>query len=601
MTHQFFAFAWPVSAHEAAAQVDTWVEALINRHGWVTAYAGEGLCVLHKGVRTEAGFVLLPGDQGVILGTLFPKEPDSDICVPIQAWQNDEMPRLGTSIEEALVRHYWGRYVAFRSDAKRGLTRVLRDPSGGFPCFSTQLEGVSIFVSNVPDLAALEAFTPSFNWRYVIETFFNLETVDQETGLSNLVEILPGEMMVRAKDRMDIEAAWSPLDIVSDQQIVSFDEAVEQTRSVTKRCVNSWASLYGSIFHNLSGGVDSAIVLASMAEADNRPNVTCVNYYTAAAGGDERSYARLAAEKAGYKMIDLEMPISLDLEALVVNSLKTSAPTGDIFSAPTAEALVDVAQQLGSDVFFSGEGGDHLFFELKTPLVAVDYMRDKGLSKKMLSVMLDTAHFTGQSFWHVMRQALKCEVLERGKPPLPEYPDRLSALLRSDVRSEFGGPYPLHHWVNGAANVPPAKWIQIYALLQALQRRKSPIYGQVAEVRNPLLSQPLIELCLSIPSYLAIEGGQGRAIARKAFADGVPREILKRRAKGTTESYFHELLKRNHRYIEEMILDGRLVREGMLHKEKALEFIRTRHLKDGEAIRIILRLVATEAWISAWS
>ena len=41
--------------------------------------------------------------------------------------------------------------------------------------------------------------------------------------------------------------------------------------------------------------------------------------------------------------------------------------------------------------------------------------------------------------------------------------------------------------------------------------------GNEAERISPLFSQPLMELCLRIPTYVLTEGGWDRAVARRAF------------------------------------------------------------------------------------
>src|SRR3546814_15687375 len=49
---------------------------------------------------------------------------------------------------------------------------------------------------------------------------------------------------------------------------------------------------------------------------------------------------------------------------------------------------------------------------------------------------------------------------------------------------------------------------------------------------TPLLSQPIVELCLSIPTWQWVRGGRDRAVARAAVADLLPALIAQRRTKG---------------------------------------------------------------------
>src|SRR3546814_12928828 len=50
---------------------------------------------------------------------------------------------------------------------------------------------------------------------------------------------------------------------------------------------------------------------------------------------------------------------------------------------------------------------------------------------------------------------------------------------------------------------------------------------------SPLLSQPVIEACLGIPSWEACEGGVDRSAARRAFSGALPPSVVGRHGKGS--------------------------------------------------------------------
>ena len=54
----------------------------------------------------------------------------------------------------------------------------------------------------------------------------------------------------------------------------------------------------------------------------------------------------------------------------------------------------------------------------------------------------------------------------------------------------------------------------------------------------PLLSQPLVELCLRIPTYVLIRSGRDRALARRAFAADLPAEIVRALPKGRADQHY---------------------------------------------------------------
>lgn len=118
---------------------------------------------------------------------------------------------------------------------------------------------------------------------------------------------------------------------------------------------------------------------------------------------------------------------------------------------------------------------------------------------------------------------------------------------------------------------------------------------------QPLMSQPLIELCLRIPTYVLTNSGWDRAIARRAFRTEVPREILRRRSKGGLEENVQEILMGNLRAARELLLDGHLVSAGLLHRGRVEEALSDRPTRTAATMAEIFDHLATEAWLRRWN
>src|SRR3546814_8257227 len=52
---------------------------------------------------------------------------------------------------------------------------------------------------------------------------------------------------------------------------------------------------------------------------------------------------------------------------------------------------------------------------------------------------------------------------------------------------------------------------------------------------HPLMSQPIIEACLSVPSWEACRGGSDRSFTRRAFTGDLPPTVIERRIKRSEE------------------------------------------------------------------
>jgi asparagine synthase (glutamine-hydrolysing) len=115
------------------------------------------------------------------------------------------------------------------------------------------------------------------------------------------------------------------------------------------------------------------------------------------------------------------------------------------------------------------------------------------------------------------------------------------------------------------------------------------------------MSQPLVELCLRIPTYVLIRNGMDRATARRAFAPDLPPEIVKRRNKGRIDQHVRNLLDANLDFVRDLILNGRLVKEGLLNRRNLeLYLTRDRSPADFQYAEILQEHLCIEAWLSRW-
>src|SRR6185437_14353643 len=128
-------------------------------------------------------------------------------------------------------------------------------------------------------------------------------------------------------------------------------------------------------------------------------------------------------------------------------------------------------------------------------------------------------------------------------------------------------------WEADAADLPRGKQMQIRFLSQVVNRHRPIPRLERAPQHHPLLSQPLMEICLQIPTYLLLRGGRERALARQAFADRVPVEILRRRDKGSIVSHATEMLRRSEPFVRDLLLGGALAENNVIDRKELESFI----------------------------
>jgi asparagine synthase (glutamine-hydrolysing) len=231
-----------------------------------------------------------------------------------------------------------------------------------------------------------------------------------------------------------------------------------------------------------------------------------------------------------------------------------------------AQMDADTADLVGAQAMFTGAGGDQLFYEFYRWWPAADYLRLRGIDRGLGGVLMDAARLGKVSVWSAAWHAL----VDRFRVQPPAAPlARPWALATEALWARPRHAEAFHHpaFAEGAG-LPIGKLMQVQQLTHVggyydpYQRAAAP------ELVNPLLSQPLIELCLRIPTYLLARDGRPRGLVRQAFSDLLPPEIVRRRSKGGLQELLDTVLQLNLDFARQVLLDGELVRQGLLDRRR---------------------------------
>ncbi len=569
---------------------------------WKDPLKARGVFVTHadQSVGRSKSYLLSRAD-GIILGQLFERrqgDMDTDAPVRLDPCLSDAILRSGGT---HLIERFWGRYVAFMVDKYRGYKLAMRDPSGGVLCYRASVHGVHLFFSHLEDIHRLGCINFSTNWDQLLANFSVTELVNGKTGLNEVEEVLAGERFKVSKKGVARSFCWDPRKICKTEPVEDECMAVSSLRAAVQNCIDAWASCYDTIIHNLSGGLDSALVLSCLAKSRARAKIICLNYSTSTRIGDERQFARLAARMAGCELIEYQLPASTtQLEPLIENAPLISSPSLYIFGSPSYAIQADIARERKAQVFTSGEGGDHIFYQLKLHDIAADYLFDHSLNRHALKVVLDTARLNKTSFWAVMGDAISHGLIRRAQDPMRTRLLQPPPFLRGDAANAIPLEYALHPWAQELCSLPPGKLAQVSVLPGLLHRHWNYGRATVADVVHPLFSQPLVELCLRIPSYILTINGWDRGLARLAFADDLPQEIRFRTSKGATGNYVSRIYVENLSFLRGFILDGILAKKEFMDRKRLEETLTAESIEQVGNLRPLMKLIATEAWLQRW-
>lgn len=596
--HRFIAFAW-----NSQAANRTRLAAILSRRieeqlpEWSCAFESPGLLVFRGGAIGASRVYELEHNGGVVLGKLFRVGKGADSAPTPVAFSVSESDNIRQSGGRLLVERYWGRYVAFVKAMHGQRLWVLRDPTGAVPCLHTSYHGINVICSHVADCAELGLIEPSINWEHVAAYLWFDHLVTAHTGLANVQQLYAGECVEIGPDDTRKAFYWRPDRIYRERCVESRQYAMRELGDVIQNCVAACASDYKNILHELSGGLDSAVVLACLSRAKGSGKILCENHFSNNADSDERFFARQAADLAEVELIETPIPVAGRSLDGMFDSARHATPAHLEFVPETQAARDEILKNHRIEAIFSGQGGDHYFQRARTPQIAAEFFRHHGLRPELLRIISDTSRFTGESIWAVVGAVINSGLLRRGQNPYEML--KASPLLSQSLRNTFDPNQIRHPWIDLAANLPGGKQLQIFNIIDSQMFHQLP--DSHADIVHPLISQPIIELCLQIPSFVLTYGGIDHALVREAFAGIVPADILARTSKGATTGYFTDLLVRNITVLREFLLDGRLVSEGLLDKRVTDNALSERALiRDGDLLFPVLDAFRAEIWLRSW-
>lgn len=515
----------------------------------------------------------------VVIGAVFPR---SDIGFPLKTASHRRARR------DRILEDHWGGYVALIDE--RDHLEVLRDPSGAAPAFWIAQQGLTIIGSSLDDLLEIGAFTPQVDWAAVAGMIAYPQVRTERTGLHQLRELLPGQSLHLGRgEPQGVVQSWSPWRFArQDHALEGRAPAAEALKATVISTVAAWAGEYETVLLELSGGLDSSIIAASLRLAGR--SVDCINIVTPAAEGDERGFARLAAD--GHRLH--ERPVSaLGVDIRRARAGRLPRPGAHALLRPIETAFVETARRVGADAFFSGLGGDNVFCSLSSAAPASDALLTGGPGGRFFRALGDLSLLHACTPWTAGQLAFR-KAFRSGS--MGRLPADASFLVAGRVPARA----PHHPWMDAPPGALPGKHDHIRSLLLAQAYLDRYEHAATGPVLFPLLSQPVVELCLRIPTWRWIAEGQNRAVARDAFADALPETVIRRRSKGGLNAFVASVFEDNLDTLGDHLLGGALDRAGLLDASAVLEVLANPGAATGKALFRLLQLADVEAWARTW-
>ena len=532
--------------------------------------------------------------------------------------------RLLTQTDGEVIPHLWeelgprfpsvlnGMFAIAVHDVRARRVALVRDHFGIKPLYHSLVDGRLVFGSEVKALLAsgivpreldIDALGEFLSWEYVPAP---------RTLLRGVRKLLPGGMLeLDLSSGMVQESAWweppaanGRADLPANER--EWEEAVDAKISeAVQRQLISDVPL-GAF---LSGGVDSALVVAAMGGAQTYSIGFDDPTY------DETGWSRQVAKHLGVNhTIEVIRPDAMALFAGLMRYMDD--PIADFSIFPTY--LVSQVARREVKVALSGDGGDEVFGGYETyaaqsaarlwgrlPSAARETATrlftarvrptasKKGLVNTALRFLEGTGHDPrlGHARWRLfvgegLRQELFTpEALAAMPTPVGDHVFRLAdqAGRRGDVDRAL--------YVDLRSYLADNCLVKVDRMAMACS----------LEVRVPLLDPELVALSFRLPERFKVAGRQTKVLLKQLAARHVPAECVYRRKQGFSVPMKHWLNQEFRALANDLLAPDRLRQEGIF-RVNTVERLKAEHARgEQNHSHVLWALMVFQDWRVRWS
>jgi len=504
----------------------------------------------------------------------------------VQSLEGDRPKAAAVTVSESL----WGRYTLFCIDRHSGGCAWYREPSGGQRLYTWRVGAISIVTDCLSsEIIAAIGRRPSINWERVAQLIRQTEMSASFCALNEIEIVQPGMLGTCSDSRIASTTIWSPERFCAAGRI----EEAEQLPKLAAECVSRWLDGHSRVTIELSGGLDSSIVAGLLANDPKSPFIQGLTIIPESPGGDERAYARSVARKWNFGLVETRVTP----EQLNYLELPAATPTVE----PAVYGLDVLADRLSSDLadtfgatrIFSGQGGDAIFFQPHVAAIAADYFQSQGLTQRFFRIASSIALATNTSLWTVLRSALSSAASFEQR----EIPAAMGGPIGRHV---WDGERLLHPWNAESQHLPAGKRLQIAMLTHCQLFHRATRTAANRRLVHPLLSQPIVEACLGIPTWELVPDRRERGLARDLFGKLLPQQVRDRRGKGEASGFYNRVINAHLPELRPLLMDGALASAGVIAPGLLDSWLTTEHLLWKDDHPTIGALISLELWARQW-
>ncbi|QLY28698.1 asparagine synthase (glutamine-hydrolyzing) [Nocardia huaxiensis] len=450
------------------------------------------------------------------------------------------IPHLYEEYGDRFVEHLDGDFAIAVWDNRNQRLILTRDRVGVKPLFYYHSGSRVVFASEIKGIMASGHYDIEIDRQGMADCLFYGHTIAPHTFWRDVRDLQPGTIAtidangIRSRRYFTVFERPDP-----DKPLLKGRAAIEAfserfTAAVAKRVPDEVRAGVA-----LSGGLDSSAIAAVAAKRCASPLPTASLHLTGEIH-DETDMSRLVAESLGVRNDEAEMTGARACELLPKSMWHFESPFWYGGVASPFLDLTRLARDQGLTVAMSGDGSDELlagydFYRLMKISSKLDALKlgalqpmlwqqatkwvgaPSGLDRHISCVATRFGEYTdrfGQVppwiyLWSALDEAVRPAVTDQLPAPSPLAAPPRHTTLHRQMHFEFSTRLP--HWV-----LPISDRLGM---------------AHSVEVRVPFLDRDVIDICAEIDPGMLVHLGTEKYVLKRAVADVLPKQIVRRRKK----------------------------------------------------------------------
>ena len=481
----------------------------------------------------------------------------------------------------ACVERFRGMFAFALWDSKTQSLFLARDRLGIKPIYFAQVRDELIFASELKALMCHPKLPREIDTK-AVEEYFALGYIPEPRSILRSVQKLePGHYLLqrrgapRAQPCQYWDVPYRP------NGVTTLEQACEQLVERLTDAVNVRLVSEVPVGGFLSGGVDSSVVVATMAGLSNDPVNSCTISF-GESSFDEADYAQTVAERFSTNHF---------VKTVDPNDFSLVSELGKVYDEPYADSsalptyrLCQLAREHVT-VALSGDGGDEILTGYRRQRLHMNEERLRSTLpaqvRRPLFGLLGRAYPKADWAPRFVRAKTTFEAL--AKDSVAAYFGTVSrmsdaargGLYSERLKSDLQDYNAIELFRRHAANAPDEHPMLLMQYLDIKTYLSGDILTKVdrasmahsLEVRVPILDHHFVEWAYGLEPQFKLSGGQGKRVLKKAYEPQLPKDILYRPKQGFSipiAQWFRGPLKDS---VREAVLGNEIADCGLFEQE----------------------------------